>query len=79
MTTKMSALAAYRMGKLVLPYGYAIEHGADVPLLRRGDGSVVAAFGANTPPSQVVRVAERDFRADGRSTPDPAAPSAPVK
>ena len=66
MTSKMSALAAYRMGKLVLPYGYAIEHGADVLLLRRGDGSVVAAFGvANTPPSQVVRAAERDFRADG--------------
>ena len=66
MTTKMSALAAYRTGKLTLPNGYAIEHGADVLLLRRGDGSVVAAFGAaNTPPSQVMRAAERDFRADG--------------
>jgi hypothetical protein len=43
MTTKMSALAAYRTGKLTLPNGYAIEHGADVLLLRRGDGSVVAA------------------------------------
>jgi hypothetical protein len=62
----MSALAAYRMGKLVLPYGYAIEHGADVLVLRRGDGSVVAAFSAaNTPPSQVVRAAEQDLRVDG--------------
>jgi hypothetical protein len=64
MATKMSALVAYRMGKLVLPYGYTIEHGANVLLLRRDDGSVVAAFGAaSTPPSKVARLAEQDYRA----------------
>ncbi len=67
MTTKMSALGAYLTGKLTLPNGYAVEHGADVLLLRRGDGSVAAAFGAaNTPPSVVARVAEQDSRSSGR-------------
>lgn len=67
MTTKMSALGAYLSGKLTLPSGYAVEHGANVLLLRRGDGSVVATFGAaNTPPSAVARIAEQDFRSNGR-------------
>jgi hypothetical protein len=49
---------------LLLPPGYQLEHGAEVMLLRRADGSVVAAFGAaDTPPSRVVLHAERDFRA----------------
>ena len=64
MAIKMTALAAYLGGKLLLPPGYRIEHGADVMVLRRGDGSVVAAFAAaSTPPAKVVRLAERDFRA----------------
>ncbi len=66
MTTKMSALAAYRTGRMALPYGYAIEHGANVLLLRRGNGSIVAAFSAaNTAPAEVARLAEQDFRATG--------------
>jgi hypothetical protein len=53
------------MGKMTLPNGYAIEHGANMLLLRRADGAVVAAFGAaNTPPSKVAQMAEQDFRAD---------------
>jgi hypothetical protein len=64
MAIKMTALAAYLGGKLLLPPGYGIEHGADVMVLRRSDGSVVAAFvAASTPPAKVVRLAERDFRA----------------
>ena len=68
MTTKMSALGAYLTGKASLPYGYAVERGADVLLLRRGDGSVVATFGvAKTPPSEVARIAEQDFRSNRRT------------
>jgi hypothetical protein len=37
-------LEAHRAGKLVLLPGYGLEHGADVLLLRRGDGSVVATY-----------------------------------
>ncbi len=66
MATKMSALAAYRTGKMVLPYGYAIEPGVNVLLLCRGDGSIVAVFSAaNTSPSEVARLVEQDFRATG--------------
>ncbi len=66
MTAKMSALGAYLTGRLNLPYGYALEHGTDVLLLRRGGGSVVATFSAtNTPPSAVARIAEQDFRSKG--------------
>lgn len=68
MGTKMSALSAYRTGKLTLPCGYDVEHGADVLLLRRDDGSVVATFvAANTPPAEVMRIAEQDFRGKVRS------------
>ncbi len=38
------ALDAYRPDKLLLPPGYGPEYGTDTPLLRKGDGSVVAAF-----------------------------------
>jgi hypothetical protein len=55
---KLTALEAYREGKLFLPPGYGMEHGADALLLRREEGSVVAMFsakGAST--SDVVRTA----------------------
>jgi len=41
---KLAALEAYSEGKLALPAGYTLEHGADALLLRREDGSVVAVF-----------------------------------
>jgi hypothetical protein len=52
---KPTALEAYRAGKLYLPPGYELEYGADVLLLRRDDGSVVAAFSARAAtPSEVA-------------------------
>src|SRR5215212_1896064 len=59
----VTALDAYRDGKLLLPPGYTIEHGADVLLLRREGGSVVAAFsdrGATA--KEVKRTAWDDHR-----------------
>jgi hypothetical protein len=62
---KMTALDAYQTGKMALPDGYAIEHGVSALVLRRTDGSVVAAFSAaSTPPSKVVRLAEQDFHSN---------------
>ena len=46
MAKNVSALDAYREGELPLPPGYTIEHGADVLLVRREGGSMVAAFSA---------------------------------
>jgi len=46
MVENVAALDAYREGKLTLPPGYGLEYGADVLLLRREGGSVVAAFSA---------------------------------
>ena len=66
---RLTALEAHRAGSLALPPGYSVEYGADVLLLRRGDGSVVAAFsarGAN--PAEVVREAVEDRRTRGKST-----------
>ena len=66
---KLTALEAYRAGKLYLPPGYELLYGAEVLLLRRGDGSVVAAFSATgTTPSELARTAEEDYRADGNSS-----------
>ena len=63
MVDNVSALDAYREGKLPLPPGYTIEHGADVLLLRRGGGSVVAAFSARgAKPKEVKRTAWDDHR-----------------
>jgi hypothetical protein len=42
MVENVSALDAYLEGELPLPPRYAIEHGADVLLVRREGGSVVA-------------------------------------
>lgn len=69
MDTKMRALAAHRAGRLYLPPGYKLEHGADVLLLRRDDdGSVMATFSARgATPSEVARIVEEDYRTHGRS------------
>jgi hypothetical protein len=67
-TTKLSALSAYRAGKLRLPPGYRIERDADLMTLHRADGSMVAAFAAGAAPSEVVRTAEDDYHANGKSS-----------
>jgi hypothetical protein len=52
-----------------LPPGYELEHGADVLLLRRGDGSVAATFSARgVTPAQVTKTAEEDHRRNRRRT-----------
>jgi L-asparaginase/Glu-tRNA(Gln) amidotransferase subunit D len=69
MAEKATALEAHRAGWLTLPPGYELEHGADVLLLRRADGSVAATFGAGSAtPAVVARTAEADHRMHGRST-----------
>ncbi len=66
---KLTALEAHHAGKLYLPPGYEVEHGADVLLLRRDDGSVVAAFSARgATPSEVARTAEADYITHGKSS-----------
>ena len=63
-TTRMTALTAYLAGKMSLPPGYGLEHGANVLLLRRKDGSVVATFSASdVAPAKVAHTAEADYRA----------------
>jgi hypothetical protein len=65
----VTALDAYRDGKLLLPPGYTIEHGADVLLLRREGGSVVGAFNAGRATSvEVEKNAWDDHRQSNRST-----------
>lgn len=66
---KLTALEAYREGKIALPTGYSLEHGADVLLLRREDGSVAATFSARgVSSSEVARIAAEDHRTHGRSS-----------
>jgi hypothetical protein len=66
---KLAALEAYREGKLSLPPGYAVEHGADALLLRREKGSVVAVFSASgTSASDVVRTAWRDHEEHSKNS-----------
>ncbi len=66
---RLTALEAHRAGKLYLPPGYELEYGADVLLLRRHDGSVVAAFSARAAaPSEVARTAEDDYRRKDKSS-----------
>jgi hypothetical protein len=55
MAKNVSALDAYREGELPLPPGYTIEHGADVLLVRREGGSVVAAFSARGATAKEVK------------------------
>jgi hypothetical protein len=62
---RFTAVEAQLRRKLALPPGYDLEYGADVLLLRRGDGSV-ATFGAKSvSPAEVARTAEDDRRARG--------------
>jgi hypothetical protein len=69
MVENVAALDAYREGKLTLPPGYGLEYGADVLLLRREGGSVVAAFSARgVSSSEVLRVATEDRRTHNRSS-----------
>jgi hypothetical protein len=66
---KFTALKAHRAGKLYLPPGYKLDHGSDVLLLRRNDGSVVATFSARgATPSEVARTAEEDYRTYNKSS-----------
>jgi hypothetical protein len=63
MVDNVTALDAHREGRLPLPPGYSLEYGADVLLLRREGGSVVAAFSARgTTATDVERTAWDDFR-----------------
>ncbi len=69
MKERIAAWAVYREGKMHLPPGYELEYGADVLLLRRGDGSTVGVFSASgMAPSEVVRLAEEDYRARHKSS-----------
>ncbi len=66
---KFTALEAHRAGKLNLAPGYELEHGADMLLLRRNDGSVVAAFSARgATPAEVARTAEEDYMTHRKSS-----------
>ena len=55
MVENVAALDAYREGELPLPPGYTIEHGADVLLVRREGGTVVAAFSARGATAKEVK------------------------
>ena len=55
MADDVCALDAHREGELPLPPGYTIEHGADVLLVRREGGSVVAAFSARGATAREVK------------------------
>jgi hypothetical protein len=69
MKPKMTAEAAHQAGILPLPPGYELQLGAAVLLLRRDDGSVVAAFSARgATPAEVARTAEEDYLAHGKSS-----------
>jgi hypothetical protein len=69
MNTKLTAWAAYQAGKLPLPPGYELEHGADLLYLHRDDGSVVATFSARgAVPAEVAKTAEEDLRTHGKSS-----------
>ncbi len=52
-------------GELRLPAGYWVERDADVLVLHRLDGSVVAAFSARgVDPTEIQRVAREDAERD---------------
>jgi hypothetical protein len=66
---RLTALEAHRAGKLYLPPGYGLEYGANVLLLRRSNGSMVAAFGATgAAPAEVASTAEEDYRTHSKSS-----------
>jgi hypothetical protein len=60
---KLKAWEAYRENRLSLPPGYSLEFGADVLVLRRDVGSLVAMFSARgAVPCEVSRIAWADHR-----------------
>jgi hypothetical protein len=64
-----TTVVTHQADRLHLPPGYELNYGADVLLLLRDDGSVVAAFSARgTTPSEVARTAEEDYGASGDSS-----------
>ncbi len=66
MATKMTALFAYRTGKLRLPPGYHIEGEAGLITLYRPGDSPVGVFTEGAAPPAVIRAAEDDYRANSR-------------
>jgi hypothetical protein len=69
MRERLTSWDAYLAGKMRLPPRYELEYSADVLLLRRADGSTAAAFSARgVAPSEVVRIAEEDYRTNGKSS-----------
>jgi hypothetical protein len=64
---RLTALAAYRAGKLSLPPGYHIRLDGEFFTLRRDDDSIVAPFAVGAAPAEVVREAEDDYRASGEA------------
>jgi len=69
-TKNWAAIADDRTSRFYLPPGYRLEYDPDVLRLVRGsNGSVVAAFSVGgLTLAEVVRAAEEDYRANGRST-----------
>jgi hypothetical protein len=66
---KLTVPEAYREGKVSIPPGYSLEHGADALLLRRDGGSVVAVLsvrGATS--SDLARTAWHDHHEQSKST-----------
>ena len=69
MVKPVTALDAHREGKLLLPPGYTLEHGADVLLLRRAGGSVAAAFNVGkATSSEVEKDAWKDYERTNKET-----------
>ena len=69
MREKLTSWDAYLAGKMRLPPRYELEYGTDVLLLRRAEGSAAAAFSARgVAPSEVVWIAEEDYRTNGKSS-----------
>ena len=69
MAERMTALEAYREGRLTLPPSYGLECDSELLPLRRDDGSVAAGFNTDrVVPSEVAWTAEQDHRRHGRSS-----------
>ena len=68
MVELVAAVEAYRNGRSSLPPGYTTEYGAGVLLLRREDGSVVAAFNAGKVKAEdVEKDAWKDHKRSNRN------------
>jgi hypothetical protein len=66
---KLTTWAAHRAGKLRLPPGYRLKLDADMIQLYRLNGALVATFSARgAAPAEVLRTAEEDYRAHGKSS-----------